>query len=132
MMITQQDYEYFCDSIEELMSRYRKEFSIPVTTNWKDYEFFYRERMKGMALELRAMIDDSSSLVVDEFGRPSLLNAKEKVFVILVMELFRPSNRKAPHLFPLLGVGKDISYKTVERFYLAPLVIMILNNLFIS
>ena len=70
MRITQQDYEYFRDSIEELISRYREEFSMPVTTNWKEYEFFYKERMKGMALELRAMIDDSSSLVVDEFGRP--------------------------------------------------------------
>ena len=62
MRITQQDYEYFRDSIEELMSRYKEEFSIPVTTNWRDYEYFYRQRMKCMALELRAMIDESSSL----------------------------------------------------------------------
>jgi len=55
-----------------------------VVTDWKDYEFLYRERMKGMALELRAMIDESSSLVVYDFGRPSLLNAREKVFIIPV------------------------------------------------
>jgi len=52
--------------------------------NWKDYEFLYREWMNGMALELRAMINESSSLVVDDFGRLSLLNAREKVFIILV------------------------------------------------
>ena len=132
MRITQQDYEYFRDSIEELMSSYREEFSIPVTTNWRDYEYFYRQRMKGMALELRAMIDESSSFVVEEFGRPSLLDAKEKVFVILVKEIFRLSNRKAAYLLPLLGISKDISYKTVERLYSDPLVLMILNNLFIS
>ena len=107
-------------------------FSLPVITDWKDYEFSYRTGVRYMASKLREKIGSSSDITVDEFGRPSLLNAKEKVFVILVMEIFRPSNRKAPHLFPLLGVGKDISYKTVERFYLAPLVIMILNNLFIS
>ena len=132
MRITQRRYEDFRDSIEDLISHYRDEFSLPVTVDWKDYEFFYRERMKGMALELRAMIDDSSSLVVDEFGRPSLLNAKEKVFVILVKEIFRLSNRKAAYLLPLLGVEKGISYKTVERLYSDPLVIMILNNLFMN
>ena len=132
MRITQLDYEYFRDSIEELMSRYREEFSIPVTTNWRDYEYLYRQRMKGMALELRAMIDESSSFVVEEFGRPSLLEAREKVFVILVKEIFRLSNRKAAYLLPLLGISKDISYKTVERLYSDPLVLMILNNLFIS
>ena len=132
MRITQLDYEYFRDSVEELMSRYREEFSIPVTTNWRDYEYLYRQRMKGMALELRAMIDKSSSFVVEEFGRPSLLEAREKVFVILVKEIFRLSNRKAAYLLPLLGISKDISYKTVERLYSDPLVLMILNNLFIS
>ncbi len=132
MRITQLDYEYFRDSLEELMSRYREQFSIPVTTNWRDYEYLYRQRMKGMALELRAMIDESSSFVVEEFGRPSLLEAREKVFVILVKEIFRLSNRKAAYLLPLLGISKDISYKTVERLYSDPLVLMILNNLFIS
>ena len=132
MRITHLDYEYFRDSLEELMSRYREEFSIPVTTNWRDYEYLYRQRMKGMALELRAMIDESSSFVVEEFGRPSLLEAREKVFVILVKEIFRLSNRKAAYLLPLLGISKDISYKTVERLYSDPLVLMILNNLFIS
>ena len=31
-----------------------------------------------------------------------------------------------------MGITKEISYKTVERLYSDPLVIMILNNLFIS
>jgi transposase len=132
MRITQLDYEYFRDSIEELIFRYREEFSIPVTTNWRDYEYFYRQRMKGMALELRAMIDESLSFVVEEFGRPSLLEAREKVFVILVKEIFRLSNRKAAYLLPLLGISKDISYKAVERLYSDPLVLMILNNLFMN
>ena len=132
MRITQLDYEYFRDSIEELISRYREEFSIPVTTNWRDYEFFYRQRMKGMALEFRAMIDESSSFVVEEFGRPSLLEAREKVFIILVKEIFRLSNRKAAYLLPLLGISKDISYKTIERLYSDPLVLIILNNLFMN
>ena len=54
------------------------------------------------------------------------------VFIILVKEIFCLSNRKAAYLLPLLGIGKDISYKTVERLYSDPLVIMILNNLFMN
>ena len=130
--ITQRRYDDFKNSIDDLLSQYREMFSIPVVTDWKDYEFFYKERMKGMALELRAMIDESSSVFVDEFGRNPLLEAKEKVFVVLVKEIFRLSNRKAAYLLPLLGIGKEISYKTVERLYSDPLVIMILNNLFLN
>ena len=50
----------------------------------------------------------------------------------LVKEIFHLSNRKAAYLLPLLGISKDISYKTVERLYSYPLVIMILNNLFMN
>ncbi len=85
-----------------------------------------------MSLELRAMIDEYSSFAVDEFGRDPLLNAREKVLLILVKEIFRLSNRKTAYLLPLLGIGKDISYKTVERLYSDPLVLMILNNLFVG
>ncbi|MEM0134425.1 MAG: hypothetical protein QXU18_04250 [Thermoplasmatales archaeon] len=88
MRITQRDYEYFRDSIDELMTRYREEFSLQVTTDWKEYEFLYERRMKNMALELRSMVNDASSMVVDEFGR-----------------------------HPLLGIGKDINYKIIERLY---------------
>ncbi len=130
--ITQSRYEEFRASIEKLISQYREKFSVLVVTNWKDYEFFYKQRMKGIAIELKVMIDESYSFIIDDFGRPSLLDAKEKVFIILVKEIFRLSNRKAAYLLHLLGIEKEISYKTVERLYSDPLVIMILNNLFIN
>ncbi|MEM0130214.1 MAG: hypothetical protein QW100_01785 [Thermoplasmatales archaeon] len=57
MRITQRDYEYFRDSID-YMASYRGEFSLPVTTDWKEYEFLYK-RMKNMALELRSMVNDA-------------------------------------------------------------------------
>ncbi|MEM4090914.1 MAG: hypothetical protein QXQ46_09285 [Thermoplasmatales archaeon] len=57
MRITQRDYEYFRDSIY-YTARYREEFSLPVTTDWKEYEFLYK-RMKNMALELRSMVNDA-------------------------------------------------------------------------
>ena len=130
--ITQRRYEDFKATIDSLLDEYRDKFSLPMTVDWKDYESSYKTRLRGMAYELREMIHSSSDITVDEFGRPSLLNAKEKVFILLVKEIFRLSNRKAAYLLPLLGVEKDISYKTVERLYSDPLVIMILNNLFMN
>ena len=60
-----------------------------------------------MAIEPRSMVDTiSSSIEVEEAGRPSLLNAREKVFIILVKEIFRLSNRKAAYLLPLIGNNK--------------------------
>ncbi|MGC8563245.1 MAG: ISNCY-like element ISTvo2 family transposase, partial [Thermoplasmata archaeon] len=60
------------------------------------------------------------------------MNAREKVFIILIKEIFRLSNRKVAYLFHLLGISKEIRYKSVERLYSHPLVIMILNNLFMN
>ncbi|MEM4056908.1 MAG: hypothetical protein QW578_07720 [Thermoplasmatales archaeon] len=57
MRITQRDYEYFHDFIN-YKARYREEFFLLVTTDWKEYEFLY-EKMKNMALELRSMVNDA-------------------------------------------------------------------------
>ena len=62
MRITQPDYEYFRDSIEELISRYREEFSIPVTTNWREI--------------IRRFMDDPMNYLREYFKR----NASESGF----------------------------------------------------
>ena len=85
-----------------------------------------------MFLELRSMIDHASPIVTDEFGRPSLLDAKEKALIIMVKEIMKLSNRRMAYVLPLLGITREISYKTVEWLYSAPIVIMILNNIFIE
>jgi len=47
-----------------------------------------------MAIELRSMVDTISSIEVEEAGRPSLLNARENVFIIPVKEIFLSSKRQ--------------------------------------
>ena len=49
---------------------------MPVITDSKKYEENYRKRLLGMSMELRSMIDHASSIAINEFGRPSLLDAK--------------------------------------------------------
>ena len=131
-MITQDQYETFRNNINALIQEYREKFSVPVITDSRKYEETYRKRLLGMSMELRSMIDHASSIVVDEFGRPSLLDAKEKAFIILVKEIMKLSNRRMAYELPLFGIDMPISYKTVERLYSDPLVIMILNNIFIE
>ena len=131
-VITQDQYETFRDNINTLIEEYRDKFSMPVITDSGKYEETYRKRLLGMSMELRTMIDHVSGIVVDEFGRPSLLDAREKAFMILVKEIMKLSNRRMAYELPLFGITREISYKTVERLYSDPLVIMILNNLFIE
>ena len=131
-VITQSQYGEFRDGINALMQEYRDKFSVPVITDWKEYEKRYRIRMLGMSRDLRSMIDHASNIVVDEFGRPSLLNAREKTFILLVKEIMRLSNRRMAYQLSLFGLDLEISYKTVERLYSDPLVIMVLNNIFVE
>ena len=131
-MITQDQYETFRDNINALIQDYREKFSVPMITDSKKYEETYRKRLPGMSRELRSMIDHASSIVVDEFGRPSLLDVREKAFILLTKEIMRLSNRRMAYELPLFGTDRIISYKTVERLYSDPPVIMILNNLFIE
>ena len=131
-MITQDQYETFRNNINALIQEYREKFSVPVITDSRKYEETYRKRLLGMSRELRYMIDHASSIVVDEFGRPSLLDAKEKAFILLTKEIMKLSNRRMAYELPLFGIDMPISYKTVERLYSDPLVIMILNNIFIE
>ena len=60
-------------------------FSLTAITDSGRYETVYRKRLLGMSRELRSMIeiDHVSGIEVDEFGRSSLLDAKEKAFIIL-------------------------------------------------
>ena len=131
-MITQDQYEEFRDNINTLIQDYRENFSVPVITDSRKYEETYRKRLLGMSRDLRPMIDHASNIDTDEFGRPSLLDAKEKAFIILTKEIMGLSNRRMAYELPLFGIEKGISYKTVERLYSDPLVIMILNNLFVE
>jgi len=77
------------------------------------------------------MVDSiSSSIEVEESGIPSLLNARKNVFLVPVKEI---TPRVKGSMSPLLlGVTQEISYKVAERLYSNPLILMVLNNLFIS
>ena len=77
---------------------------MPVITYSKKYEETYRKRLLGMSRYLRSMIEHASGIEIEEFGRPSLLGAKEKAFIILTKEIMRLSNRRMAYELPLFGI----------------------------
>ena len=109
-MITRDQYETFRNNINALIQEYREKFSMPLITDSKKYEETYRKRLLGMSRELKSMIDHVSFIVADEFGRPSLLDAKEKAFIILVKEIMKLCNRRMAYELHLLGITREISY----------------------
>lgn len=52
-------------------------------------------------------------------------------FLLITKEIYRQSNRREAYLLPLMGLDKHIGYKSVERLYSDPLVIMVLHNMFL-
>ncbi|MCL4479995.1 MAG: hypothetical protein M1113_00710 [Candidatus Thermoplasmatota archaeon] len=92
-MITQSEYETFRDNINVLKPAITEKFSVPVITDSKEYGATYRKKLLGMSREFRSMIDHVSGIMVNEFGEQSLLDAKEKAFIILVKEIMLLSNK---------------------------------------
>ena len=83
-----------------MIEEYGDKFSLPVNTYSKKYEETHRKRLLGIFRKLRSMIDHVSGIVVDEFERPSLLDAREKAFIILVKEIMKLSNRRMAYELP--------------------------------
>ena len=53
------------------------------------------------------------------------------IFLLITKEIYRQSNRREAYLLPLMGLDKHIGYKSVERLYSDPLVIMVIHNMFL-
>jgi len=131
-MLRQSDYEEFRDSINSLIEEYREKFSIPHVMDWKEYEKKYRSRLTGASRELRSLLLEASSRIRDdEFGRPSIIHAVDRAQIILSKEMFSLSNRKTAYLMPLMGLDYEVSYKTIERICSDDIVSMIMHNLFV-
>ncbi|BAB59285.1 TVG0148825 [Thermoplasma volcanium GSS1] len=77
------------------------------------------------------MLEASSRIREDEFGRPSVIHEVDRAQIILSKEMFDLSNRKAAYLMPLMGMEYEVSYKTVERIYSDDVVPMIMHNHFV-
>lgn len=84
-MISQSEYEEFRDNINTIIEEYRNKFSLPVITDSRRYEKTYRKRLLGMSRDLRSMIKHASAIEIHDFARPSLIDAREKAVIIIIV-----------------------------------------------
>ena len=103
--------------------------------DWRTYEQRVARRMKMAAQEIEPVIKEAASFIrIDKKGpgRPEKITVEQKVFILLLKDIFQLSNRKMTNLLDMFTImtGIDISYKTVERCYSDELARMVIHNMF--
>ena len=134
--ITNKRFWRFKLDLNNLIRYYKEKYSIKTERNWAEYERDYRNRLEAAVREIRPMIEEASYALLGNtkhIGRPQKVATEDKVMMLLLKDIFDTSNRKTARLLPLFSGLSEISitYKTVERLYSAPLVSMIVHNMFV-
>ena len=120
--------------LDDIVKEYKEEHP-EKERNWRTYEQRVAERLKTAFKELKPLVHEAASsikLVSGETrGAKPILNAEQRTLAVLIKHLVGKSNRNMAAMFVIFSLLSDIdvSYKTVERFYSDPEVIMVLHNL---
>ncbi len=122
--------------LDELVKRYKEEHP-DEKRDWRTYEQRTTERLKTAFKELRPLVHEAVSSIKfvsgETRGVKHFLTVEQRVLALLIKHLIGKSNRNMATMFAIFSLLSDIevSYKTVERFYSDPEVIMVLHNLHI-
>ncbi|MEM5793510.1 MAG: hypothetical protein QXY45_04125 [Candidatus Aenigmatarchaeota archaeon] len=137
MKITQKQLDKTLKQLNYIVRVYKKRYSKTDKRDWRTYEQRLARRMKIAAMELEPIVEEAYSMINvskgDGRGRPNEIPVTKKVVIILLKEIFQLSNRKIANLlmFFTLLTGIDTSYKTIERAYSDPLVMMTIHNMYV-
>ncbi len=134
-MITNDQFDLFKKEFEYIVDTYKKKYSIKPVYDYKSYEQLLARRFKAVARDLSALIEEAYNMISidNKIGRPAKINEKQKLSILLLKEIFHLSNRRMSNFlsFFKLLTGIEISYKTVERTYSDPILIMMMHNIFV-
>lgn len=103
--------------------------------NWRTYEQRVAERLKTAFRELKPLVHEAATTVKfisgETRGAKPRLTAEQRTLAVLIKHLIGKSNRSMAAMFVIFSLlsNIDVSYKTVERFYSDPEVIVVLHNL---
>jgi transposase len=119
--------------IEDFLLDEYKESRPSKKRDWRTYEQQLMRRIKNALKNLEGLIDESIRTIKVQKGkgRKPKLTLKQKVTLLLLKEIVDKSNRNMAFMLSLFSVLSDIdvSYKTVERLYSDPEVMMAIHNL---
>ncbi len=122
--------------LDDIVKEYKEEHPTKKRV-WRTYEQRVTERLKVAFKELKPLVHESASSIHFASGetrgaKPSL-TVEQRVLALLIKHIIGKSNRNMATMFTIFSLlsNIDVSYKTVERLYSDPEVIMVLYNLHI-
>jgi|SRR3989344_312617 len=105
--------------------------------DWRTKEERIHQRLRTAFVELKPLVEEavnSIKIVKGETrGSTPILTLEQKTLLLLLKHLISKSNRNMSHMLALFLwlTNIDISYKTIERLYSDPEVMIVLHNLHI-
>ncbi|MEK6949075.1 MAG: ISNCY family transposase, partial [Nanoarchaeota archaeon] len=119
--------------MDDIISGY-KEDSSSKKRDWRTYEQQVTQRLKVAFRELKPLVHEAASVYFvsgETKGAKHALSVEQRVLALLMKHFIGKSNRTMASMFVFFSLLSDIevSYKTVERFYSDPEVIVVLHNL---
>ena len=120
--------------LDDIIKEYKEEHPTK-KRDWRTYEQRVAERLKIAFKELKPLVHEAASSIQfvsgETRGAKPILTVEQRTLAVLIKHLIGKSNRTMASMFVIFSLLSDIdvSYKTVERFYSDPEVIMVLHNL---
>jgi len=134
MLIKTKDVREVTKILDDIIEHY-KATTEEKKRDWRTYEQKFAERVKTAMRELSPLIEEAiASFKVykgETRGNKSSITLKQKVILLLLKHLFGRSNRSMANMLVVFSLltDVDVGYKTLERLYSDPEVIVTLHNL---
>ncbi|MBI5036075.1 ISNCY family transposase [Candidatus Micrarchaeota archaeon] len=134
MRITNKELGDVLQKLDDIIEEYKAN-SVEKKRDWRTYELQLAERIRFAMRQLDPLIDEAIGKITivrgESRGRKPELSVKQKTSLLLLKHLFGKSNREMSLMLVVFSLLSDIdvSYKTVERLYSDPEVLMVLHNM---
>jgi len=134
MKITTKEVRDITAILDEIIKDY-KENTPESKRDWRTYEQRVAMRLRTAFRELKPLVHEAVSSINFEKGEKRgakpCLNVEQRTLAVLIKHIIGKSNRTMAAMLTLFSLLSDIdvSYKTIERFYSDPEVILVLHNL---
>lgn len=133
-MITNKQVSKVVSLLDEIVKEYKEE-SEQKKRDWRTYEQRVAQRLKVAFRELKPLVHEAVQTIQvvkeETRGAKPILSLEQKVLTLLLKHLIGKSNRTMSFMVILFSwlSDVDVSYKTIERLYDDPHVLLALHNL---
>ncbi|MFH1511011.1 MAG: ISNCY family transposase [Candidatus Woesearchaeota archaeon] len=134
MKVNTKEVRNVVSMLDNIVKEYKEEHP-EAKRDWRTYEQRVAERLKTAFRGLKPLVHEAASSIKFVLGetrgaKPSM-TVEQRVLALLIKHIIGKSNRNMAAMFAVFSLLSDIdvSYKTVERFYSDPEVIVVLHNL---